>query len=237
MTRQVIVAIMVVVAALTPLVPASALTTDTMTVPNMYPVPGASGVGSSLNAGGGGSSSALPGSPAPAAGCTGSLQAAQGGALSAGLQNHMTISLSARKPPGKILTSCLTTLISLMKSLDIFSNAGPWSMQALVDAVVSYGEQMICDVIQTEFNNVMGQAFNSVAFLKDVVPCGVQINVPMMSGGGGGGFCQAIGGPLVNIGSNSGTLYQAGSSGTSQRSLQGAITGQGNGNALQLLTK
>ena len=206
--------------------------TDVMSVTNMFVPPQATGIGSALV---GGSGAGTPGAPSPAPGCGVAVQAAMGAAHAGNVQQQQTYSQSIRQPPGKILTSCVSTLISLMEGLDIFSNAGPFSMQTLIDAAVNFGAGQICQVIMSEFNSVMSQAFNSVAFLKDSIPCGVGLNIPTGgAGGAGGGFCQSLGGPLVNIGTNQ-TIY-SNTINVNQTSLQSAVAGQGgSSNALQLL--
>lgn len=171
---------------------------------DLYAPPSNTGIGAGLWQGG----AMVPGAPGAGAGCAPTVQQAHGAAYQAGMRNALTISRSERQPPGKILTKCITTLITMLHSLDVFSNAGPWALQAIVEGIISWAEGFICEIISEQFNRVVAVAFNSIAFLNDVVPCGVGISLPGMNGGAGGmDFCASLGGPLVNIGAPGGQVY------------------------------
>jgi hypothetical protein len=189
------------VLALGAVLPPAAMAADPSDVTDSLPAPISTQTGANLNNGSGGFS-AQQGAPGPQGGCATAIQGPLADASTKAVQNRITLAQSQLKPPGKILTGCITTLISLLSGLDIFSNLSVSGIakQAL-NAVVSYGEQLVCDVISTEFNNVVSQAFNSVAFLSDIRPCGMQIGIPNAGMGGGGvNFCQIIGGPVITIG-------------------------------------
>ncbi|MCW2240371.1 hypothetical protein [Azospirillum canadense] len=171
---------------------------------DLYAPPAVTGIGGGLWQGG----ATVPGAPAAQAGCAPTVQQAHGAAYAAGMRNALTISRSERQPPGKIMSACISTLISMLSGLDIFSNAGPWALQTIVNGILNFAEGLICQFISDQFNRVVAVAFNSIAFLNDVVPCGVGISLPGMNGGAGGAdFCASLGGPLVNIGTPGGTVY------------------------------
>lgn len=173
-------------------------------VGDLYAPPAVTGIGGGLWKGG----QAVPGSPEAGGGCAPAVQQAHGAAYAAGMQNALTISRSERQPPGKILTGCVTTLITMLSSLDIFSNAGPWALTTVINGIMNFAEGLICQFISDQFNRVVAVAFNSIAFLNDVIPCGVGISLPGMNGGAGGmDFCASLGGPLVNVGVQGGTVY------------------------------
>lgn len=198
-TRMVVGALVLSLIAVGALMPRAAMAAG---IGDLYAPPAVSGIGAGLWNGG----PSVPGAPASQAGCAPTVQQAQGAAYAAAVQSTMTISKSERKPPGKILTSCITALITLMSSFDIFSNAGPWALNAIIEGVLNYAEQMVCAVIADQFNKLVQQAFNSVAFLADVIPCGVNISITGMSGGSGGmDFCATLGGPFINITAGAGS--------------------------------
>lgn len=197
--RMVVGALVLSLSAVGALAPRAAMAVG---IGDMYAPPTVSGIGAGLWNGG----PAVPGAPAAQAGCAPTVQQAQGAAYAAAVQNTMTISKSERKPPGKILTSCITSLITLMSSFDIFSNAGPWALNMIIEGVLNYAEQMVCAVIADQFNKLVAQAFNSVAFLADAIPCGVNISITGMSGGSGGmDFCATLGGPFINVSAGTGS--------------------------------
>lgn len=157
--------------------------------------------------------SAAPGAPAAQPGCAPAIQRSIGAGLAAGYRNSISISKSERVPPGKILNGCIGKLVQMLDSLDVFSKTGPFIVNTIVDAVIQYGEKAICDVVQKEFQKITSMAFNSMAFLGDIVPCGVGISLPAYAGGSGGAdICSAIGGPLVTVGAKDGQLYHLGGS-------------------------
>jgi hypothetical protein len=172
------------------------------------PAPGSAGAGSTVWTGGG---STVPGAPSAGAGCAPQVNVALGQAAAAGYQNRVNIASQNLKSPTKILTGCLTGVIKLLDALSVFSKAGSLGFDAILDqvedAALQYGATEVCQVVATEFNGLMNQAFNAVAFLKDVVPCGIGINLPSLSAGAGPGLCAIVGGPLVNIGVQGGSVY------------------------------
>lgn len=174
----------------------------------------------------GASSGSVPGTPTPGAGCAPAVQQAHGAGYAAGMRNVTTISQSERQPPGKLLTTCITTLIDMMATFDIFSNLSQWSFQTLLSKVEQYAAQLVCDEVAQEWTQVVSKAFNSMAFLNEIVPCGIAISLPSLSASGGSlNFCSSIGGPLATVGTTGGTLYTIGSGQPIPPILSGSLGG------------
>ena len=174
--------------------------------------------------------SSVPGSPGNGGGCPPAIQAAHGAGYAAGVQNALSISKAEHPAPGKILTGCITALINMMSTFDIFSNAGPFAISAIINAVVSYAESAICGAIADQFNALVSRAFNSLGFLTDIIPCGVSVSMPFGSGGGGGmNFCSSLGGPLVNVGVQGGHVYTLGSGSIIPPAISGVMGIEGGG--------
>ena len=197
---------------------------------DLYAPPAVTGIGAGLWQGGQG----VPGAPGAGAGCAPTVQQAHGAAYRMGVQNALTISRSERQPPGKILTACIRQLMTLLASLDVFSNANPSQavLQAIVEGILNWAEGLICQIISDQFNRLVSMAFNSIAFLNDVIPCGVAVSLPGMNGGAGGAdFCASLGGPLLSVGTPGGNVYQSPTS-SAIPPIVSRNTGLGGGNML-----